>query len=160
MVTTITLPRSLIEELMKKAEENGVSIEEYLADLIIRDPDPRKRAQKYIKGALELLEQAKDELRKGDLRQASEKTWGACALSIKAYALAREGKILETHMDLWRYKSIVAEELGDWVRDVWYAANTMHRNFYENLADHRDVEKALEKVAELVKIIAEKLSKS
>ena len=63
-------------------------------------------------------------------------------------------------MDLWRYKSVVAEELGDWVRDVWYAANTMHRNFNENLADHRDIEKALEKVAEPVKIIAEKLSKS
>ncbi|HDJ83828.1 MAG TPA: hypothetical protein ENG44_02385 [Desulfurococcaceae archaeon] len=160
MTTTITLPESLVQELMKKAEECGVCIEEYLADLIISDPDPRRRAQKYIKCALELLEQAKDGLRKGDLRQASEKTWGACALSIKAYALAREGKILETHMDLWRYKSVVAEELGDWVRDVWYAANTMHRNFNENLADHRDIEKALEKVAEPVKIIAEKLSKS
>ena len=137
-----------MQELKKKAKECDISIEEYLADLIISDPDPCKRAQKYTKGALELIDQAKDELRKCDLRQASGKTWDACALSIKAYALAREGKTLETHVVLWRYKSVVAEELGDWVRDVWFAANTMHRNFYENLADHRDVEKALEKVAE------------
>ena len=64
---------------------------------------------------------------------------------------------------MWIYggiKALLPRELGEWVRDAWYAANTMHRNFYENLADHRDVEKALEKVAELVKIITEKLSKS
>ncbi len=115
------------------------------------------RARKYVEGALELLEQAREELVKGNLGQASEKIWGACALSIKAYALAREGRVLEAHADLWRYKSVVAEELGDWVRDAWYAANTMHRNFYENLADRKDVEKALSEVSRLVKAIAEKL---
>ncbi len=150
----ISLPKAIYEVLMEKARERGMSIEELIADTFIDDPDYKARAKKYIEGAKQLIEQAKIEVDKGDLRQASEKIWGACALAIKAYALFRDGKVLETHADLWVYKSRVALELGDWVRDVWAHANTMHKNFYEDLADKEDVEKALSMVEKLVESIA------
>jgi hypothetical protein len=44
----------------------------------------------YLEGAVELLERAEAELKGGELRQASEKIWGACALAIKALGKAPE----------------------------------------------------------------------
>ena len=156
----ITLPKTIANLIRKKAEENNLTIEEFLIDLLTRDIDPNDRARKYIEAALELLKQAKIELEKNNLRQASEKIWGAAALSIKAYAYARERKILEKHVHLWQYKSKVAEELGDWVRVAWLMADSMHKNFYEDLADRKDIECALTEVEKLVKTIASKILKS
>jgi hypothetical protein len=90
-----------------------------------------------------MLEQAKKELGSGDLRQASEKIWGAAALAVKAHAYARERRRLASHSELWQHNSRIVEELGDWVNDAWNAANAMHINFYEGWADARSVERAL-----------------
>ncbi|RLF08097.1 MAG: hypothetical protein DRJ64_01730 [Thermoprotei archaeon] len=48
--------------------------------------------------------EAGGELRKRDVRQATEKVWGAVALTVKTYALWRERRSLPTHRDLWEYK--------------------------------------------------------
>ena len=88
---------------------------------------------------------------------ASEKVWGACALAIKAHALAKKGVILESHRDLWRYKNEVARELGEWVRAVFRQADSMHRNFYENVATREDVEDTLREAEKLVKTIIKAL---
>jgi hypothetical protein len=95
---------------------------------------------------MELLERAQAELRRGELRQASEKIWGACALANKAHALAKKGLRLESHADLWTYKDEVAEELGSWVRTAFKLVDSMHKNYYENLATREDVEDALGEV--------------
>ncbi len=150
--------RVIIEEVERSTRTLGVSPEEYLLDLLMKDVDPRHGAKAYIKGALELLEQAKEELVKGDLRQASEKVWGACALAIKAHAMAKRGIKLTSHKDLWVYKDEIVEELGEWVRTAFMQANLMHVNFYENLATKRDVECALKEVEKLVRAIHERLN--
>ena len=149
----VTLPKVIIEELKERASKAGVTIEEYLLDILIRDIDPIEGAEKYLEGAKELLEQARKELEKEDLRQASEKIWGACALAIKAHALAKKGVKLESHKDLWIYKNEVAKELGNWVRIVFKLADSMHKNFYENLATREDVEDVLKEVEKLVTTI-------
>ena len=61
---------------------------------------------------MELLERAEAELKSGELRQASEKIWGACALAIKAHALAKKELRLESHADHWAYKDEVAGSSG------------------------------------------------
>ncbi|MEM2300906.1 MAG: PaREP1 family protein [Sulfolobales archaeon] len=152
------LPKTIAEELARKASSVGISIEEYLFDLLFRDLDPVASAEKYIMGAQQLLEQAEQELRAGDLRQASEKIWGACALSIKAHALAKKGLRLETHGDLWVYKNEVARKLGDWVRVAFMMADSMRRNSYEDIATGEDIESALREVRNLVNKISETLS--
>ncbi|RLE60461.1 MAG: hypothetical protein DRN53_06175, partial [Thermoprotei archaeon] len=38
------------------------------------------------------------------------------------------------------YKNEIAKEIGDWVRIVFKLADSMHKNFYENLATREDVE--------------------
>jgi uncharacterized protein (UPF0332 family) len=108
-------------------------------DLLTRDEDPWEAWRRYLEGAMELLERAQAELKSGELRQASEKIWGACALAIKAHALAKKGLRLESHADLWAYKNEVAEELGSWVRTAFKLAGSMHKNCHENLATREDV---------------------
>ena len=146
----ITLPEVIIKELRRRARRVGASIEEYLFDVLMSDEEPVERAEKYLKGAEELVEEARRELEEGDLRQASEKIWGACALAIKAHALAKRGVMLESHRDLWEYKNEVAKELGEWVRAVFRQADSMHKNFYENVATREDVEDTLREVEKLV----------
>lgn len=92
------------------------------------------------------------------MRQASEKIWGSCALAIKAHALAKKGILLKSHKELWIYKDEVAKELGDWIRGAFRQADSMHKNFYENLATKRDVEDVLKEVERLVKVISEALN--
>ena len=144
---------------MRRAERAGISIEEYLLDMLMRDCDPETAVERYLAAARELVEQAREELVKGNLRQASEKIWGACALAIKAHALARRGKRIESYAELWTYKNEVAKELGDWVRIVFKLADSMHKNFYEGLATKEDVEDTLREVAKLVEAVARALGR-
>ena len=153
----VTLPEVIIQELRRRARGIGASIEEYLFDVLTGDEDPIERAGKYLEGAEELVKQSRRELEEGDLRQASEKVWVACALAIKAHALAKRGVRLESHRDLWEYKNEVAKELGEWVRAVFREADSMHRNFYEDVATREDVEDTLKDVEKLVTTIIKAL---
>ncbi|NAZ34856.1 MAG: hypothetical protein GU356_11385 [Pyrobaculum sp.] len=114
--------------------------------------DPPERA--YAEAALELLREAEAELARGDLRQASERVWGAAAFAVKAFAYWRDGVRLASHGGLWRYAKKVAEELGEWVHDAWAHANAMHVNFYEGWASGGQVAAALNRVRRLVGAVA------
>jgi HEPN domain-containing protein len=153
VMESLQIPKRLMQTLRRRAEELGVTPEEFLIELMVDAVDPGERSQAYIDAAREMLEQAKKELGSGDLRQASEKIWGAAALAVKAHAYARERRRLASHAELWQHKSRIAEELGDWVDDAWNAANAMHVNFYEGWADARSVERALGWVVRFVEAV-------
>jgi len=155
----IAVPESIAKRIREAAERLGVAPEEYILELVSKDLDPEERAREYIEAARDLVARAREELGKGDLRQASEKIWGACALAIKAHALARRGLRLESHRDLWLYKNEVAKELGDWVRAAFLKADSMHKNFYEGLATREDVEDSLREVEKLVIAISEAIER-
>jgi len=144
------LPRTVVERVRREAERLGVSLEEYIVDLLAERLDPRDRAREYIDAAKELLEHAREELERGNIRQAAEKVWGATALTIKAYAEWREGRRLTSHGELWEYKNKVARELGSRVREVFREANSLHTCFYEAWCTREDVEDVLGKVGKLV----------
>ena len=127
---SLSLPRVVIEELRERARRAGSTVEEYVLDLLTRDEDPRKAWGRYLEGAMELLERAEAEIKSGELRQASKKIWGACALAIKAHALAKKGLRLESHADLWAYKNEAATELGSWVRTAFKLADSMYKIYY------------------------------
>ncbi|WP_333638641.1 PaREP1 family protein [Pyrobaculum aerophilum] len=146
----LSLPEVLTKRLRKAAESAGISLEDYLLEVSLAGADPPERARAYAEAARELLSAAGEGLERGDLRQASEKAWGAAALAVKAYAYWRDGVRLSSHGELWRYASKIAGELGDWVHDSWNAANAMHVNFYEGWATREQVASALKKVSRLV----------
>ena len=141
----------LARRIREEAEKLGASIDEYLVELLSQGLDPRDRAVEYIEAAENLLEEAREELRNGNVRQAAEKTWGVAALAIKAYAYWREGKRLTSHGELWRYIDIMAKEVGDWVRDAFHAGHAMHTCFYEGWCTDEGVKASLNRVEKLVR---------
>ncbi|BEP17304.1 PaREP1 family protein [Pyrofollis japonicus] len=157
---TIKIPRSIAQRLEADARRIGLSIEEYVLELITRGLDPEERVNAYIEAAQALLEQALQELAKGDTRQAVEKTWGAAALAIKAYAEWRDGIRITSHRELWEYRRTIEKELGDWVYDAWMAANGMHTCFYEGWCSAEDVREAIKRVRRLVDEVASRIKKS
>jgi len=157
-VTVVTLPSVIVERARREAEKLGVSVEEYLLELLSRDLDPKGKAVEYIKASEELLEHARDELRKGNMRQAAEKVWGATALTVKAYAYWREGRRLVSHGEMWDYVEVLVGDVGEWVRDAWYAGNAMHICFYEGWCKPGQVEAAMKRVEKLLEEIKAKMN--
>jgi len=155
----IVIPESIAKRVREAAEKLGMTPEEYIVDLLTRDLDPEERVKEYIGAARSLIAQARREFERGDLRQASGKIWGACALAIKAHALARKGLKLESHEELWLYKNEVARELGEWVRTAFLKADSTHKDFYEGLATREDVEDSLREVEKLVSTISEHIER-
>jgi len=151
--TVVWIPRGVVERLKKEARSRGVSLEEYVLELLLGDLDPPQRAREYADAAENLLEGAEEELAKGDVRQAAEKLWGAAALAVKAYAAWKDGKRLTSHGELWEYSRTLIEELGGWVSDAWAHASVMHICFYEGWCTKAHVEQALKRVKSLVEKI-------
>jgi HEPN domain-containing protein len=148
----------MVEHARREAEKLGLSLEEYIIELVTQGLDPKDRAREYVEAAKELLEEARGELERGSVRQAAEKVWGAAALSIKAYASWREGRRLTSHRELWDYSRKLMEELGEWVYDAWMAANGMHTCFYEGWCTERHVEEAIKRVGRLVEEVERRTS--
>ena len=96
------------------------------------------------------LEQAHGELQAGDLRQASEKGWGAAAQIVKAAAEAR-GWEHNQHRLILVAASRLQEETGDMdIERLFWAAGALHTNFYEGNMGESAVTDALQDVAQLI----------
>jgi len=130
---------------------------EHLTEINTKDLDPKDRAKKYIDTAIELVNQAKDELMKNNIKQASKKIWNACILAIKAHALWKNKKPLTQYTELWKYKDKIITELGEQARDAWIYANIINVNSYEENVSKDDVKRALKLVKELVETIARRM---
>ncbi len=89
------------------------------------------RANYYSDTATEFLIKARVHLAEGDLRQASEKGWGAAAQMVKAVAEER-GWQHKTHADLYQIVGRLAELSNDEeLHRLFMSANALHQNFYE-----------------------------
>lgn len=102
------------------------------------------------------LRLSREYLNKGQLLQASEKGWGAAAHAAMFLAESRG----------WRYKehwefeteviSRLARETGNTEVYRWgRSANELHRNFYRDEQDDREIAIYLEDVANLVNLIGQ-----
>jgi hypothetical protein len=108
------------------------------------------KAWEYRNAGRLLLGQAKEELDKGDVRQASEKGWGAAAQIVKAIAEQR-GWQHNTHGRLHQIAGSLVRETGD--RDIFNLfgiASSLHTNFYENWAIHAEVDAWIQGVEQLL----------
>lgn len=106
--------------------------------------------EKYSSASRGFLAQAREELDRGDLAQASEKGWGAAAQMVKSIADKR-GWPHDGHASLFRVIRRLADDTGDTqlVR-LFQIANSLHINFYENWIPSDSVGESLEAVEELV----------
>ena len=96
------------------------------------------------------LSQATEELAKDDLRQASEKGWGAASQIVKALADVR-GWDHKGHAHLFRAVGMVADEHhDDEFRSLFAFANDLHINFYDGYLDGHEVAVRLNHVSRFV----------
>ena len=104
----------------------------------------------YHERSRHYLEKAWEELRDGDLLQASEKGWGAAAQIIKASADER-GINHRHHAVLQQIVELLVQEIGDTEFDTLFdSAQGLHRNFYEGRMGHDAVERRLRRVDQFV----------
>lgn len=146
----ITVAGRIAKRIREEARRLGMASQEYLVELVTQGLDPRDQVVEYVESAKELLEGAREELERGDVRQVAEKAWGAAALVVKAYAEWREGRRLTSHKELWEYKRVMERDVGEWVHNAWMNAVGMHVCFYEGWCVGEDVGRALEEIARLV----------
>ena len=114
-------------------------------------------SQRYHAASRQLLAQSRQELARGDVRQASEKGWGAAAQIVKAIAEQRDWPH-RSHAALYDVISRLISETGDIeIRRLFDVAGNLHMNFYEdwNNADNvggslNDVERFLDKIESLI----------
>ncbi len=106
--------------------------------------------QAYHAASRELLAQGLDELERGDIRQASEKGWGAAAQMIKAVSEAR-GWRHSRHRDLFVAVERLVDETGDGgISNLFQTAGVLHVNFYENWLDAETVRDGLSDMERLL----------
>ena len=116
------------------------------------------QAPAYRTAGKELLDQATHELAIGDVRQASEKGWGAAAQMVKAVAEQR-GWQHNNHASLYRVIDALAKETQDQeTYRLFQVAGSLHTNFYENwetpggvASGLQDVQRFLDKLATLMR---------
>ena len=90
------------------------------------------------------LRQAMSELAVGDLRQASEKGWGAASQIVKAAAVERGWPHQQEH-DEWRAVVKLIRETGDLALGTLFSqASALQTNFYEGQWSALMVQDALE----------------
>ena len=110
---------------------------------------------KYRSAATQLLEQARQELAAGDIRQASEKGWGAAAQAVKDVA-ERRGWGHKSHYALFEAVRLLVNETDNEDLDtLFHVANSLHSNFYENWMPKESVSSGVDRVAEFVELMAE-----
>jgi hypothetical protein len=107
---------------------------------------PTASSDRYAAISQRLIQQAAEELQKGDFLQAGEKVWGAAAHAVKAVAELR-GWNHHSHQRLYDVANQIADE---WdrpeLRLLFTSAGTMHDNFYEDILDLDRVGQGLEDV--------------
>ena len=111
--------------------------------------------EKYRSDSWSLFAQARKELGDGDLRQASEKGWGAAALMLKAIAEQRGGDWEHSrHRHFSRAASRLRSELGnhDVVR-FFQVAESLHINFYEDHWEPAVISASLDDVERLLDLL-------
>ena len=111
--------------------------------------------ERYEAISQHLLEQAQEELEKGDILQASEKVWGATAHAVKAYSQQR-GWNHHTHYHIRDAANYIAAERERQDLDLLFAAiDAIHVNFYEHQLEASEVQNRINNAVRYTREMAE-----
>jgi hypothetical protein len=114
----------------------------------------------YRDAGREYMGDARDALAEVKYAQASEKLWGASAVTVKAVAENR-GWPHDGHAQLFSAVNRLADETGDpELRDLFRGAGFLHTNFYEKWMSPEYVEQAFGQVERFIGKLEEYLEVS
>jgi hypothetical protein len=153
-----------VEELIKKAEEKGIDVEDIIINAIRnKSEDPSISIKLRIEIAEKYINEAKKYLENGDIIQASEKAYKSAEEVIKALGekLNTKEYQLATKEGRWftYYLSSVAS-LTEWSRKGWSSAYILHVwGFHEGKLDIDTVKRYITDVEEMVEKAKKELLK-
>ena len=108
------------------------------------------QVERYQSTGRDFMSRAWNYLAEGDLRQASEKGWGAAAQMVKCAAQRRRWR----HRRLFTVIDRLADESGNHrLVALFRSASALHFNFYEGWMSRAAVEDGLRDVSELVELL-------
>jgi len=147
-----------MEELIRKAEDMGINVEDVLISLISKN-DPKEEIRLRLDLAKKYMKECEEYLKKGDAVQASGKAYKVAEELIKALAekfnleeyqkTLREGRWY-TYL-LVSASSKLSQKLGDWVLSGWDAGYSLHVwGFHEAKLTVSDIIPRVEKVRKLL----------
>jgi hypothetical protein len=147
-----------VEELIRRAEELGINVEDLLISLISKN-DPREEIKLRLELARKYMKECEEYLKNGDSVQASEKAYKVAEEVVKALAekfnLEEYQKTLKegrwyTHL-LVSASSKLSQKLGDWVLSGWDAGYSLQVwGFHEAKLTVSDVIPRVEKVKKML----------
>jgi len=147
-----------MEELIKRAEDMGINVEDVLISLISRN-DPKEEIKLRLELARKYMRECEEYLKNGDAAQASEKAYKVAEELIKALAekfnLEEYQKALKegrwyTYL-LVSASSKLSQKLGDWVLLGWDAGYTLHVwGFHEAKLTVSDIIPRVEKIRKML----------
>ena len=106
-----------------------------------------------------LIQQAREELERGDRLQATEKVWGALAQMLKAHGQQRGWLNMGSHRTVGRIAQQLAAEYNDLnIINAYVAADNGHRNFYDNEMSPPEIEDIITVVARVLPELESALS--
>ena len=101
---------------------------------------PAMTIQQRYRSALDFLDDADREFAAGDIRQASEKLWGAATDAVTAIALERGWRYI-SHRDIKNAVQRMATEHDDTqLQFDFNAAEKFHVNFYRNTLEDYEID--------------------
>ena len=105
------------------------------------------------------IQQARDELQRGDRLHATEKIWGALAQLLKAHGQQRGWLNMGSHRTVGRIAQQLAAEYDDGrILNAYLAADNGHRNFYDNEMSPPEIEDIITVVANVLPELERALS--
>ena len=122
---------------------------------MVRSFVPRAEfAEEFRHTGHQLLEHAEREFQKGDLLQASEKTWGAVHQFLKAAATERDWGH-DTHSHVRQVAQNLAVETGNSeMADLFSYAEALRANFYQAHMDADIVRRHMDRMKHYAAILA------
>ncbi|ADX84894.1 PaREP1 family protein [Saccharolobus islandicus] len=147
-----------MEELIKKAEDIGINVEDVLISLISKN-DPKEEIKLRLDLAKKYMKECEEYLKKNDPVQASEKAYKVAEELIKA--LSEKFNLEEYQKTLkegrwYAYllvsaSSKLSQKLGDWVLSGWDAGYSLHVwGFHEAKLAINDILPRVEKVRKML----------
>ena len=114
-----------------------------------------KSADDYAAQSQHFVQQAQEEVDRGDRLQASEKAWGAAAHAVKAVAADR-GWNHNSHRLLFDAIDQIARDIeAPTLRSLFQTANSLHQNFYEDWQPDGLVQHGIIEIRQLVGLLDE-----
>ena len=109
-------------------------------------------AQQHREISAQFLNHAEDELRKGDLLQASEKAWGAVSHYVNSVARQRSWPLGSHNRLIENANRLIRQDPAQAVhkRRLLRSIEALHANFYQAFLDEDSVRDGIEDAKELI----------